>query len=168
MTGRQPTTPNALASSYDGKSSAAYKTAKAWHEYANMARAYLDKASKRMKKWADKKRRHMEYKERDKVMVKLLSQQFKSLRKVQKGFVRRYEGPFLIVKQVGKVSYQLSPKLKIHPLFHISFLKLYHPDTEDPDKGISKRAPMAVITSFDKEVDCNFVDRLIRRRSVPS
>lgn len=155
-TGRQPMTPNALATSYDGKSPVAYKTAKAWHEQADLARAYLDKASKKMKKWADKKRRHVEYKEGDMVMVKLLPQQFKSLRKVHKGLARRYEGPFPVVRQVGKVSYQvqLPPKLKIHPVFHVSFLKPYHADTDDPERGVSKRAPTAVVTSFDKEVEC--------------
>ncbi|RVW63498.1 hypothetical protein CK203_054162 [Vitis vinifera] len=46
-----------------------------------------------MKKWADKKRRHGEYRVGDLVLVKLLLQQFKSLRPVHKGLVRRYEDP---------------------------------------------------------------------------
>lgn len=37
-----------------------------------MAWIYLDKASKKMKKWAYKRMRHVEYKEVDLVMVKLL------------------------------------------------------------------------------------------------
>ena len=36
-----------------------------------MARSCLNKAAKRMKKWADKKRRHMEYQVGDLVLVKL-------------------------------------------------------------------------------------------------
>ena len=77
----------------------------------------MDKATKKMKKWADKKQRHTEYKVRDMVLVKLLPQQFKSLRSVHKGLVRRYEGPFPILGKVGKVSYrvELPPRLKIHP-----------------------------------------------------
>ncbi|KAL6315021.1 hypothetical protein AAG906_030857 [Vitis piasezkii] len=47
-----------------------------------------------MKKWANKKRCHTEYKVGDMVLVKLLPQQFKSLRSVHKGVVRRYEAPF--------------------------------------------------------------------------
>ncbi|GJS02910.1 putative nucleotidyltransferase, ribonuclease H [Tanacetum coccineum] len=35
-------------------------------------------------------------------MVKLLPQQFKSLRKVHKGLIWRYEGPFPVVGRVGK------------------------------------------------------------------
>ncbi|RVW62235.1 hypothetical protein CK203_064475 [Vitis vinifera] len=45
----------------------AFKFAKGWHEQADIARSYLDKATKKMKKWADKKRRHTEYKVRDMV-----------------------------------------------------------------------------------------------------
>ncbi|KAI5662326.1 hypothetical protein M9H77_21649 [Catharanthus roseus] len=168
--GQQPTTPLTLATSYEGKSPSAFKFAKSWHEQTELARAYLNKASKRMKKWADKKRRPLEFQEGDLVMVKLLPQQFKSFRKVHKGLIRRYEGPFPVLKRVGKVSYklQLPSRLKIHPVFHVSLLKPYHEDLEDPTRGESKRAPTAVVTSFDKEVEAILADRHIRRRGVPS
>lgn len=40
---------------------------------------------------------------------------------------------------------------------------------EDPNWGVSKRAPTTIITSFDKDVDCiNLADRLIRRKIVPN
>ncbi|GJZ49134.1 putative nucleotidyltransferase, ribonuclease H [Tanacetum coccineum] len=148
VTGHQPLTPNALAASYKGSSQAA----------------------KKMKKWANAKRRHVEFEVGDQVMVKLLPQQFKSLRKVHKGLIRRYEGPFSVIGRVGKVFYrvQLPPKLKIHPVFHVSFLKPYHGDEEDPERGVSKRAPTAVVTSYDREVEEILSDRTIRRRGVPS
>ncbi|GJW66460.1 putative nucleotidyltransferase, ribonuclease H [Tanacetum coccineum] len=137
---------------------------------SDLARASLDKAAKNMKKWADEKRRHVKFEVGDQVMVKLLPQQFKSLRKVHKGLIRRYEGPFPVIGRVGKVSYrvQLPPKLKIHPVFHVSFLKPYHGDEEDPERGVSKRAPTAVVTSYDREVEEILSDRTIRRRGVPS
>ena len=47
-------------------------------------------------------------------------------------------------------------------------LKPFHGDKEDMSRGESKRAPTAVVTSFDKEVDSILADRLIRRRGVPS
>ena len=56
--GQQPMTPHTLARGYTGKSLAAYKLAKGWHEQADIARSYLEKASRKMKKWDDKKRRH--------------------------------------------------------------------------------------------------------------
>nr|GEU90614.1 hypothetical protein [Tanacetum cinerariifolium] len=65
-TGHQPLTPNALAVSYERSSPAAYKTMKEWHEQADLARASLDKAAKKMKKWADERRRHVEFEVGDK------------------------------------------------------------------------------------------------------
>nr|GEU66337.1 hypothetical protein VITISV_008583 [Tanacetum cinerariifolium] len=151
--GRQPLTPNALAASYERSSLAAYKTMKEWHEQVDMAHASLDKAAKKIKKWADEKRRHIKFEVEDQVMVKLLPQQFKSLRKVHKGLIRRYEGPFLVIRCVGKVSYrvQLPPKLKVYLVFYVSFLKPYHGDKEDPERGVSKWAPTVVVISYDRE-----------------
>ncbi|GKF83520.1 putative nucleotidyltransferase, ribonuclease H [Tanacetum coccineum] len=37
VTGRQPLTPNALATSYEGSSPTAYRTMKEWHEQADLA-----------------------------------------------------------------------------------------------------------------------------------
>ena len=123
-----------------------------------------------MKKWADLKRCHVEYKEGDQVMVKLLPQQFKTLLKVYKGLVRRYEGPFKVVRCVGKVSYQLQlpPRLKIHPVFHVSLLKPYHGDAGDPSRGDSGRAPTVVVTTFDKDVEYILADRVIQIRGIPA
>ncbi|KAL6181373.1 hypothetical protein ACLB2K_048028 [Fragaria x ananassa] len=117
-----------------------------------------------MKKWADKKMRHVEFKEGDLVLVKLLPQQFKSLRKLHKGLVRKYEGPFEVIKRIGNVSYKLHlpPKLKIHPVVHVSMLKPFHEDEEDPSRGVSHQTPTTVVTSFDKEIDEILADRVIR------
>ena len=160
-------TPHTLARGYTGRSPAAYKFAKGWHEQADIARSYLEKAAKKIKKWADKKRRHAEFQVGDLVLVKLIPQQFKSFRKVHKGLVRKYEGPFPILGRVGKVSYkvELPPRLKIHPVFHVSNLKPYHEDKEDPGRGISTRAPTVVVTSYDKEVDYIMADRVLRKKN---
>ena len=103
------------------------------------------------------------------VLVKLLPQQFKSLRPVHEGLVRRYEGPFPILGKVNKVSYkvELPLRLKIHHVFHVSYLKPYHEDKDDPSRGFSKRAPTAVVTSYDKEVEHIIANRVIRKRGVP-
>ena len=81
----------------------------------------------------------MEYQVGDLVLVKLFPHQFKSLRKVHKGLLRKYEGPFPVSKKVGKVSYnvELPPQLKIHPVFHAklsSYLKLYHGDKKNQQR----------------------------------
>ncbi|GKC76059.1 reverse transcriptase [Tanacetum coccineum] len=143
VTGRQPLTPNALVASYQRSIPTAYKTMKEWHEQADLSWASLDKAVKKMKKWADEKRRRFEFEVGDQVIVKLLPQQFKSLRKVPKGLIRRYEGPFPGDRMCWK-------------------------DEEDPERGVSKRAPTAVVTSYDREAEEILSDRTIRRRIVSS
>ena len=99
----------------------------------------MDRAARKMKKWADKKRHHTEYKVGDMVFVKLLPKKFKSLRPVHKGLVMRYKGHFPILGKVGKVSYrvELPPRLKIHLVFHVSYLKPYHEDKNYPSQGMS-------------------------------
>ncbi|RVW23474.1 RNA-directed DNA polymerase-like [Vitis vinifera] len=54
-TGQQLLTPHTLTIGYTGKSPAAFKFAKGWHKQADIAHSYLDKATKKMKKWANKK-----------------------------------------------------------------------------------------------------------------
>lgn len=130
-------THQALETNYEGRSPRAFKFAKAWHKQAKIAKAYLDQDSKKMKKFAYKKRREVIINVGDMVMVKLIPQQFKSLRKVYKGSVWRYKGPFPILKKVRKDSYKvhLPPKLKNHSVFHVSLLKPYYKDMDDPTRG---------------------------------
>ena len=69
-------TPHTLSRGYTGKSPAAYKLAKGWHEQDDIARSYLEKAARKMKKLAYHKRRHAEFQVGDLVLVKLIPQQF--------------------------------------------------------------------------------------------
>lgn len=55
--GQQPLLPHTVMESYDGRSKKAYEFTKEWEQNTDIARAYLEKASKRMKKWADQNRR---------------------------------------------------------------------------------------------------------------
>ena len=147
----------------------AYKLTCKWYEKVDITWAYLDKATRKMKKWANLKRHHVEYKEGDQVMIKLLPQQFKTLYKVLKGLVTRSEGSLSIVRHVDNILYQLqlSPRLNIDLVFHVSLLKLYHGDVWDPSWGESRRALIVVVSVFNKGVECILIDRVSQRRSVP-
>ncbi|XP_052479618.1 uncharacterized protein LOC128034816 [Gossypium raimondii] len=118
---------------------AAYQFAKDWQEKNDLARACLHKATKRNNKWADQNRRDVQF----------------------QGLVRRYEGPFKVVKRVGKVAYKLElpAKLKVHPVFHVSMLKPFHRDQKDLNRGKSERAPMGVKVSYDRDVENIKADR---------
>ncbi|KAF2314863.1 hypothetical protein GH714_036967 [Hevea brasiliensis] len=100
VTGQQPITPNKVAIGYKGVSPAAYKFARSWEEQQEAARACLSKAAKRMKKWADKKRRPREFQDGDLVLVKLY-QHGKGSAGQHRGLLRRYEGPFPVIKRVA-------------------------------------------------------------------
>ncbi|KAM1160926.1 hypothetical protein TB2_000069 [Malus domestica] len=167
--GQQPLTPNTVVTGYTGNSPAAFKTAKEWQLAHELARAYLEKALKKMKKWADRKRRNVEFQTGDQVFVKLNASQHKSTRGLHKSLLRKYEGPFPIIKKVGKAAYvvELPPRLKFHPVFHVSNLKPYHADDEEPSRGESHRAPPLMTEAFDKEVESIEAKRVVVRPRQP-
>ncbi|KAE8734320.1 hypothetical protein F3Y22_tig00000773pilonHSYRG00160 [Hibiscus syriacus] len=162
VTGQQPLTPNAIATGYKGPNPTAYQFAKEWQEQHELARACLHKAGKRTKKWADRKRRDVNFEVGDLVLAKLSG----ILRNpYHKGLVRRYEGPFKVLKRVGTMAYRLElpPTIKAHPVFHVSLLKPYHQDREELDRGKSHRAPVGVKVSYEKEVEAIHAERAVHR-----
>ena len=86
-------------------------------------KARFKAAQDRQKSYEDKRRRHIEFEEGDRVMLKVSP---------WKGIIRfrkrgklspRFIGPFRIIKRVGEVAYRLElpDRLKgIHPTFHVS------------------------------------------------
>ena len=48
---------------------------------------------------------------------------------------------------------KLPERLQIHPTIHVSFLKSYRGDAEEPARNGARRAPPTVMVQFDREVD---------------
>ncbi|XP_039035667.1 uncharacterized protein LOC120172213 [Hibiscus syriacus] len=124
-----------------------YQFAKEWQEQHELARACLHKARKWTKKWADQKHQDVNFEVGDLFLAKL-SGILHNL--YHKGLVRRYEGPFKVLKRVGTIAYKLElpSTIKAHPMFHVSLLKLYYQDEEELDRGKSHRAPVGVKVSY--------------------
>ncbi|OIS96056.1 hypothetical protein A4A49_51871 [Nicotiana attenuata] len=139
--------------------------AKGWDEQLDTAKSYLDKAAKKMKNFANRKRSPTNYRVRDMVMVQFNPRQFKTLRGMHQHLIRKYEGTFKIVAKVGKISYKLEMPsyLKIYHVFHASMLKPYHEDKDDPSRGQSSRAQMTITASHDREIEA-IMDYQARRK----
>ena len=92
-----------------------------------------------MLKYANQKRRVMEFNEGVKELLKLTPQIWKKImgKTKHRGLVTRYDGPFEIIEKVGVVAYKLklSEQLKFHPTFHVCYLRPFYVDWEDPTRS---------------------------------
>ena len=115
----------------------AFNFTKEWKKTTEIARAYLEKASKRMKKWVDHGRRPLEFQLGDKVLIKLQTDHLRYPRDKDMRLERKYEGLYSILKKVGRTSYKIDIPtwMKIHPMIHVSNLKLYQQDPVDPARN---------------------------------
>ncbi|XP_038890146.1 uncharacterized protein LOC120079806 [Benincasa hispida] len=151
--GRQPLMPHLVDHPYVGKSPQAHNSSMEWSQSSEIAHVCLEKASMRMKKWADKKRRPLEFQAGDKRDQRL---------------VRKYEGPVEVIEKVGKTSYrvQLPSWMKIHPVIHVSILKPYHPDRNDEQRNMLMCPLITMKNSTEKKVP-QILDRRTHRITRP-
>jgi hypothetical protein len=114
-------------------------------ELLQQANDSLAKAQRRMKKFAVAKRHPLEFSVGDKVMLKLPTKVLRKFRRgvIHKWLIPKYDGPFEIVKRVGKVAYQLKlpERLKVHPTFHMSLLKPHYEDVKELARNKPHKAP---------------------------
>ena len=90
------------------------------------------------------------------MLLKLTPQIWKKIssKARQRSLIPKYDGPFEVLQMVGQVAYKLKllDWLKLHPTFHVSFLKLYHRDS-DKERVQEIRAPPVVMKQFDQQVE---------------
>jgi hypothetical protein len=95
------------------------------------AKQALLNAQERMKKWANTRRRNVQYSVGTQVLlntknIKLKTRKGPGVHKL----LPRWIGPFNIKRRIGEVAYELDlpPVMKIHPVFHVSLMKPYRSD----------------------------------------
>ncbi|TYK25835.1 reverse transcriptase [Cucumis melo var. makuwa] len=139
VSGRQPVLPHLVDHPFAGKNPQALNFTKEWKQTNDIARAYLEKTSKRMKKFRGRKDQRL---------------------------VRKYEGPVEVLKKVGNTSYRvaLPTWMKIYPVIHVSNLKPYHQDTEDLQQNIVTHPIIDLSQKEDKDVEEILVERVRRGR----
>nr|GEU97649.1 putative retrotransposon Gag domain, aspartic peptidase domain protein [Tanacetum cinerariifolium] len=105
-----------------------------------------------------------------------LRKQLKEL--MDAGYIRPSKAPY------GEILHQVGLEIGVIPstdsggrrgqddVCHESYLGgaclAFETGVPDPERGVSKRAPTAVVTSYDREVEEILADRMTRRRGVPS
>ncbi|MCI19704.1 hypothetical protein A2U01_0040864 [Trifolium medium] len=94
-----------------------------------------------MKKYADKKRRSVQFEIGEWVFLKLRPHRQQSVvKRINQKLAARYYGPFQIIDRLGAVAYKLAlpEESKIHSVFHVSLLKKaignYHVQGELPQE----------------------------------
>ncbi|KAK4425104.1 hypothetical protein Salat_1704200 [Sesamum alatum] len=103
--GQQPMTPHEITvQKIGGKCPMAYRFARTKQEMWDEAKDSLAKAQRRMKKYADKGRRPVEFSVGDQVLLKLTPQIWKkiSAKVVNRGLVPKYDGPFEVLSKAQR------------------------------------------------------------------
>ncbi|XP_070011314.1 uncharacterized protein [Nicotiana sylvestris] len=112
---------------------------------------------------ADQNHHFVEYQVGDKVMVKIAKRYlFAGVHDPR--LLQNNIGPLTIEWRIGKVAYRVDTPAwwKIHPVFHVSLLKPFQEDTEDPSRSQLKIPSIRDPNSTGKRrVDVILDDRVI-------
>ena len=111
---------------------------------------HLASAQSRMKFQADKKRSELQFQPGDQVLLKL--QPYVQTSVAHRPYPKlafKYYGPYQVLEKVGLVAYrlQLPADSLIHLVFHISQLKLFHPDYTPMYQELPKVKDLSIVDS---------------------
>ncbi len=115
-----------------------------------MAEANLEKAHKWYKEFVDKSRQEVNFEERNEVWLNI--KKFQLLKGLNHKFLGPYASPFKMLEKKFLDTYQLelSKNLKVHPIFHVLFLKPIVHDASKPNQEYNLRPPLDLIDNEPK------------------
>ncbi|KAL0445120.1 UNVERIFIED_CONTAM: hypothetical protein Slati_2234700 [Sesamum latifolium] len=107
-TGQQPLLPHTIDSAQGVRSPLARSFSQEGKQNIDIAKSCLEKAQKRMKKYADQNCCFIEFNAGDLVMVKVLDPRLsKSSRGRDPWLMHKYIGPLPIIKRIGTMTYKI-------------------------------------------------------------
>ncbi len=115
-----------------------------------MANTNLEKTHKRYKDFVDKFWREVNFEEGDEVWLNI--KKICLPKGLSHKFLGPYASPFRMLEKKFLDTYKLKlPKnLKVHPIFHVSFLKLVACDASRPNQEYNSRPPFDLINNEPK------------------
>ena len=138
--------PYNLLSQVESKNEAANLFLRQLEEDVAQALLNLKRAQERQKNYADKKRRELELQVGDEVLLSTRNLPVQVVVGVVGKLGPLYCGPFTILEKLTSAyKLDLPPHMKVHPVFHVSQLKLYR-RPEDSMRRYEKPDP--VITAI--------------------
>jgi Chromo (CHRromatin Organisation MOdifier) domain len=164
--GQHPNTPITLAT--PSHVPAADDFINHWNAMIMTAKDALMEAQDRQTKYANQHRRHLEFKEGDRVLLSMrnINNPIDRNRPTKK-LTHRFAGPYTIERAISTTAYKLDlpNTMKIHPVFHISLLKPYRPSPQDFERPIPPPAIMVPETDHEEfEVEAILDKRILRRK----
>jgi hypothetical protein len=130
-----------------------------------LAKTNLEKAHKRYKDFADKSQREVKFQVGDEVWLNIKN--FRLPEGLSHKFLGPYVGPFKVLEKKLSDTYKLEllENLRVHPTFHVSFLKPVARDASRPNRKHTSRPPPDLVHNEPEfEVKAVLKSRQLRGR----
>ena len=120
-----PLTSPAVTQPSNGSNATAEEMLEKLFDDLKIAEQNVERAQQRQQHYANLHRRHVEFKVGDQVLLSTADLQLKM--KITPKLTSRFIGPFKIKRVLSPLNYELDlpPSMHIHPVFHISKLRVY-------------------------------------------
>ena len=162
--GRHPVSPVNLLSQVESKNEAADSFLRQMEEDVAQAISNLKRAQDKQKSYADKRRRELEFQVGDQVLLATKNLPLQVAAGGSRKLGPLYCGPFTVLeKYTAAYRLQLPPHMRIHPVFHVSQLKLYKKPTNE-ERTYQKPDPVLTDAGVEEYEVEEIINHRKRRR----